>query len=246
MPYAEHDGHRIFYTVQGSGPVMVLLHGHLLSSACWLDGGFAQTLADRYTVVLIDALGHGHSDKPSASTAYQRGPRAGEVVAVLDAIGAENFHLVGHSMGGWIAVGLARAVPGRLLSVTLGGWDPVQGIAAGLPVGVKGPIPFAKVLSIARATAPELVSWVTAENEPGLRASWEAMDDLDGAAEALLECGCPVLLWSGRDDPRGTSMQTLAVQYGWKMLWTEGDHLTVVTEYGKENASLVRQAIGKD
>lgn len=100
MPYAEQDGHRIFYTVQGSGPVIVLLHGHLLSSACWQDGGFAQTLADGYTVVLIDALGHGHSDKPSASAAYQLAHRASEVVAVLDAIGAESFHLVGHSMGG--------------------------------------------------------------------------------------------------------------------------------------------------
>lgn len=245
MPYAEHDGHRIFYTVQGSGPVMVLLHGHLLSSACWRDGGFAQTLADGYTVVLIDALGHGHSDKPSDFAAYQRARRAGEVVAVLHAIGAESFHLVGHSMGGWTAVELARAIPGRLLSVTLGGWNPVQGIAAGLPTGVKGPIPFARVLGMVRATAPELVSWVTAENEPGLRASWEAMDDLDGAAEVLLECGCPVLLWSGRDDPRGMSMQTLAAQYGWKMLWTEGDHLTVVIGHGRENAPLVRQAIEK-
>jgi pimeloyl-ACP methyl ester carboxylesterase len=224
---------------------MVLLHGHLLSSTYWRDGGFAQTLADGYTVVLIDALGHGHSDKPSAPAAYQRARRAGEVVAVLDAIEAESFHLVGHSMGGWTAVGLARAIPDRLLSVTLGGWNPVQGIAAGLPAGIKGPVPFARVLSIARATAPELVSWVTAENEPGLRASWEAMDDLDGAAEALLECGRPVLLWSGRDDPRGTSMQILADRYGWKMLWTEGDHLTVVTGHGSENALAVRQAIEK-
>lgn len=132
-----------------------------------------------------------------------------------------------------------------MLSVTLGGWNPVQGIAAGLPAGLKGPIPFERVLGMARATAPELVSWVTAENEPGLRASWEAMDDLDGAAEVLLECGCPVVLWSGRDDPRGMSMQTLAAQCGWKMLWTEGDHLTVVIGHGRENASLVRQAIEK-
>lgn len=245
MPYAEHDGHRIFYTVRGSGPVMVLLHGHLLSSACWQDGGFAQTLADGYTVVLIDALGHGHSDKPSASDAYQLAHRANGVVAVLDAIGAESFHLVGHSMGGWTAVGLARAIPGRLLSLTLGGWNPVQGIAAGLPPGVQGPIPFTKALSVARSTAPELVSWVTAENEPGLRASWETMDDLDGAVEALLECECPVLLWSGRADPRGMSMQALAAQYGWRMLWTEGDHLTVVIRHGTENALLVRQAIEK-
>ena len=245
MPYAEHDGHRIFYTVQGSGPVIVLLHGHLLSSACWRDGGFAQTLADGYTVVLIDALGHGHSDKPSASAAYQLAHRASEVVAVLDAIGADSFHLVGHSMGGWTAVGLARAIPRRMLSVTLGGWNPVQGIAAGLPAGQKGPIPFERVLGMARATAPELVSWVTAENEPGLRASWEAMDDLDGAAEVLLECGCPVVLWSGRDDARGMSMQTLAAQCGWKMLWTEGDNLTVMIGHGRENAPLVRQAIEK-
>lgn len=98
---------------------------------------------------------------------------------------------------------------------------------------------------MARSAAPELVSWVTAENEPGLRASWEAMDDLDGAAEALLECRCPVLLWSGPADPRGMSMQALAAQYGWRMLWTEGDHLTVVVGHGTENAPLVRQAIEK-
>ena len=243
MPYAEHDGRRIFYTVQGSGPVVVLLHGHLLSSACWLENDFAQTLADGYTVVLIDALGHGRSDKPHAPAEYLQARRASEVVAVLDTVKVESFHLVGHSMGGWTAVGLAAATPTRLLSVTLGGWNPVLGVAAGLPAGVEGPIPFAKVLTFARATAPRLVSWVTAENEPGLRASWEAMDDLDGAAEALRECGCPVLLWSGRDDPRGASMQKLADQYGWTMLWTEGDHLTVLTGHGRENALLVKQAI---
>jgi pimeloyl-ACP methyl ester carboxylesterase len=200
-------------------------------------------LADDYTVVLIDSLGHGLSDKPDDPTAYRQTHRAGEVVAVIDALKIERFHVVGHSMGGWTTVGLARAIPERLLSVTLGGWNPAQGIAAGLPAGISGPVPFDRVLGLARATAPELVSWVTAENEPGLRASWEAMDDLAGAVETLVESRCPILLWSGHDDPRGTSMNDLADEHGWNMLWTEGDHLTAVTGHGRENALEVRRAI---
>jgi pimeloyl-ACP methyl ester carboxylesterase len=163
---------------------------------------------------------------------------------VLDAVGAASAHVIGHSMGGWTAVGLARTIPSRLLSVTLGGWEPVNGIASGLPSGVKGPVlPFERVLGLARATAPDLVSWITPPSEPGLRASWEALDDLEGAESALVGCGSPVLCWSGRDDPRGIPMQALADRHGWEMVWTQGDHLSVVMSRGRESATAIRQAI---
>ena len=236
MPFATHRGQRIHYTVEGSGPVVVLQHGFLLDAQSWKAAGFVDVLADRYRVVCVDCLGHGLSDKPTDPTPYSQDQRAGDIVAVMDDLGADRAHLVGHSMGGWMSVGVAKHHPDRLASLAVGGWDLVGGVASALPANT--PLPtFDQVITGARSMAPQLLQWVTPEVEPGLRACWDALSYLDGAEAAVLGLGAPVLLWNGRQDPYHAPMQAFAAARGIEFLSTSGDHLGSVLFHGAESAA---------
>src|SRR5947209_2919631 len=124
MPFTIHRGQRIYYTVAGAGPLVVLQHGLLMDAGYWKQAGFVDPLTDRYRVACIDSLGHGSSDKPTDPSLYDQQLRAGDIAAVMDDVGEPRAHVVGHSMGGWLAVGMAKYFPQRLASLTIGGWDP--------------------------------------------------------------------------------------------------------------------------
>src|SRR5688500_7872208 len=72
MPYATTDGLRIQYEVTGNGEPLVLYHGLTGSGERWRDTGYVTGLADAYRLILIDARGHGGSDKPHVQVAYGR------------------------------------------------------------------------------------------------------------------------------------------------------------------------------
>jgi pimeloyl-ACP methyl ester carboxylesterase len=236
VPFANHRGQRIHYTVDGAGPLVVLLQGILLDASCWKRTGIVEALTDNYRVACVDSLGHGLSDKPSHPALYDQAQRAGDITAVIDDVGCERAHLVGHSMGGWLAVGLAKYHPKRLLSLVVGGWD----LLNGLPKGKNGPLSFDSFMAFARRTAPGLVAWITPESEPGVRACFDALSELRGAREAVLDVGVPVLLWNGRDDSYHDPMQAFAAATGLPFLATAGDHLGMLFIHGAEGAKGIR------
>jgi pimeloyl-ACP methyl ester carboxylesterase len=222
VPFATHRGQRIHYGVEGRGPTVVLQHGLFMDGPSWKAAGFVDALKDRFQVVSVDSLGHGQSDKPTEPALYAQSQRAGDIVAVLDDLGAERAHLVGYSMGGWISVGVAKHHPQRLASLVIGGWDPV----GGMPSGPAGPLSFPVFMGYARAVAPELVSWITPGVEAGIGASFEALRDLEGSGAALRALKVPVLLWDGRADPYHPAAEVLAKVEGYEFLSVEGDHLS--------------------
>src|SRR5574338_1347563 len=107
MRHATSGGHRIAFDVTGAGPVVLLQHGLFSRRTTWHENGFVSALAREFTVVAVDSLGHGESDKPSDPRAYRRDARAGQLAAVLDALAAPRAHVVGYSMGAWMAAGFA-------------------------------------------------------------------------------------------------------------------------------------------
>jgi pimeloyl-ACP methyl ester carboxylesterase len=236
MPFVSHRGQRIHYTVAGAGPLVVLQHGILLDAESWKQAGFVDALADRFRIVCIDSLGHGQSDKPADPRLYTQQQRSGDIVAVLDDLGSGRAHLVGHSMGGWLTVGVAKHYPQRLSSLVIGGWDPVNG----LPPGPKGPLSFDFFMKFARRTAPLLTEWITPEYEGGLRACFDALADLDGAHAAITAASVPVMIWEGRDDPFHDARRAFALANGWQFLSTPGDHLGMLLVHGAESARGVR------
>jgi pimeloyl-ACP methyl ester carboxylesterase len=237
MQYATNRGQRIAFESAGDGPVVLLQHGLLSRRRSWQDNGFVGALAREFRVVTVDSLGHGDSDKPADPAAYRREARADDIAAVLDALGAERAHLVGYSMGGWMATAFAARHPARLRSLTVGGWDPVGGRAAGAGKGIA----FDSILAGARARAPELTAWIDAGATAGLRACWDALSETDGAEAALAACPAPVLLWAGKEDPAHDAMRALASRVpGASFFGVPGDHLGAMTAHAAESLDAVR------
>src|SRR4051812_19770458 len=113
-------GHRVTYRRGGSGPALLLLHGVTDSSATW--EGVAPALAERFTLIAPDLLGHGESATPRGD--YSLGAHASGVRDVLTALGIERATVVGHSLGGGIAMQFAYQFPERterLVLVSSGG-----------------------------------------------------------------------------------------------------------------------------
>src|SRR5258705_11830015 len=86
MPYADNGNVRIHYQVEGEGPALVLQHGFTESVMDWYETDYVEALRPDYRLILIDARGHGASDKPHDPDAYVLNRRVADVVAVLDAL----------------------------------------------------------------------------------------------------------------------------------------------------------------
>ena len=124
MPYATREDVRLHYEVEGHGPPLVLHHGLGGSLEVWRQLGYAAALRDNYKVILLDARGHGASDKPHDRRAYGLLNQVADVLAVLEALQLSKAHFLGYSMGGWIGLGLAKYAPERVESLVLGGTHP--------------------------------------------------------------------------------------------------------------------------
>jgi pimeloyl-ACP methyl ester carboxylesterase len=79
---------------------------------------------DDYQLILIDARGHGESDKPHQPEAYDHRLLVDNVIAVLDDLPVSQTDYLGYSMGGMIGFGLAKYYPNRLKSLIAGGVSP--------------------------------------------------------------------------------------------------------------------------
>src|SRR4051812_20856249 len=113
-------GHRIGYRLAGDGPPVVLIHGMLNSSRHWR--GVALTLAETHTVVAPDLHGHGHSAGPEGD--YSIGAHAAGVRDLLSRLGIDRATIVGHSLGGGVAMQFFYQFPERtqrLVLVSSGG-----------------------------------------------------------------------------------------------------------------------------
>lgn len=99
-----------------NGRTVLLLHGRNFPSSYWQPVIAALTGAG-YRAVAVDQLGFGKSSKPVGPFTFDR--MAADTVALMDAMGLERVDVVAHSMGGMLAVRLARNAPARINSLVL-------------------------------------------------------------------------------------------------------------------------------
>ena len=106
------DGIRIRAATGGSGPPVLLLHGHPQTHATW--HAVAPRLAERFSVVAMDLRGYGDSSKPEGGldhVNYTKRAMASDAVAIMRALGHDRFAVVGHDRGGRVAHRLALDHP---------------------------------------------------------------------------------------------------------------------------------------
>ncbi len=119
----ELHGHQVVYRTAGSGPPVVLVHGMVNSSRHWR--AVAERLSRHHTVIAPDLIGHGDSATPRGD--YSLGAHASVIRDLLAALGVERATMVGHSLGGGIAMVFFWQFPERvqrLVLVSSGGLGP--------------------------------------------------------------------------------------------------------------------------
>tara|TARA_R110002049_G_scaffold117332_2_gene270466 strand:- start:44047 stop:44862 length:816 start_codon:yes stop_codon:yes gene_type:complete len=112
----------LHYDVDGGGPPLLMLAGMLSDSASW--AALAPLLAADFTLIRPDNRSTGRSTPWDAPLSV--GQMAQDAAALMDDLGHDQFHVVGHSMGGLMAMELAGAVPGRVASLTILASAPVR------------------------------------------------------------------------------------------------------------------------
>jgi pimeloyl-ACP methyl ester carboxylesterase len=132
-------GYRRAFRIAGSGPALLLIHGVGCDSKSWEP--VLAKLAQRFTVIAPDLLGHGESDKPRAD--YSLPAFANGMRDLLAALGIDRVTVVGHSFGGGVAMQFAYQYPQlveRVVLVSAGGVAKDVSLAlrlAAMPMGAE-------------------------------------------------------------------------------------------------------------
>ena len=205
MAYASNGGVRIHYEVEGEGPPLVLMHPLGASLEGWRRVDYVEGLKGDYRLVLIDARGHGASDKPHDPEAYKMALRIADVVAVLDDLNIGKAHYLGYSMGGRIGWGIATYAPERFHSLILGGYS-LYGNAQEGPnffdlsqQGMEAYLAATEQMAGPRWT-PEVRAMCGANDLQALTAAISVEEDL-GFQDLLPAITVPCLLYGGEADP---------------------------------------------
>ena len=175
-------GHRAIYRIAGDGPPVVLIHGMLNSSRHWES--VALRLARDYTVVAPDLIGHGDSATPRGD--YSLGAHAASIRDLLTAIGIDRASIVGHSLGGGVAMQFFYQFPQRterLALISSGGLGEEVS-----PLLRSAALPGASAL-LSAAAHPRIVNALEERRSVYLRAIGRALRPLEraGAREAFLQ-----------------------------------------------------------
>jgi len=111
------QGQKIYVETGGSGEAVVLIHGFGGSTYSWRE--VMPELAKQHRVVALDLFGFGFTERPKRLRRYSREGQISLILGVLDELGIDRAHLVGHSYGGGIATALALRHPDRVRSLVL-------------------------------------------------------------------------------------------------------------------------------
>jgi 3-oxoadipate enol-lactonase len=115
MPQFQKNGIKLFYQIQGIGKPLLLISGFLCDHTYW--SLLMPFLTNQYQVIRLDNRGIGQSS--TSNSAYSIKQMAEDTAALLEHLGINKVHIVGHSMGGQIAQELALAKPDKILSLSL-------------------------------------------------------------------------------------------------------------------------------
>ena len=221
------------YRQAGKGPVIVLIHGITSNSQTW--SRVMPTLARHFTVIAPDLAGHGDSDKPKGD--YSLGAHASGVRDLLIKLGHEQATIVGHSLGGGIAMQFSYQFPERcerLVLVDSGGLGRDVSLllrAATLP-GSELVLPFLAATRL--LDAGEQVGRLLSRFGLGLRTDLEEMARghatlSDAGARAAFVHTLRSVVEPGGQRINASSRLYLAQQIPFLIIWGERDSIIPVS-----------------
>jgi 2-succinyl-6-hydroxy-2,4-cyclohexadiene-1-carboxylate synthase len=117
MPHEHLNGIDLHYTVTGSGPPLLMLHGFTGSIDSWQ--GIRDRLSEHFTVISVDIIGHGQSSAPPAAGRYSIPDAVRDLLELLDRLQIGSCNVLGYSMGGRVALHLALKAPDRVRKLIL-------------------------------------------------------------------------------------------------------------------------------
>jgi len=203
------DGERVWYETAGAGPDLILNHGLGGNAAVWYQQ--VPYFAEHYRVITWDQRGFGRS----SNSAGKHGPHSavGDLLAIMDHVGAERADVVGQSMGGWAALGLALAARDRVrslvLACTTGGIPVLSGPRAapstptppaGVPPLGEHPAIGSRLPSFDMARAYLYQALGTFGSRPPDSEFFRILESTAFDRQALMDLNIPVLLIAGELD----------------------------------------------
>lgn len=217
MPYADSDGVKIWFEVEGDGPPLMLVHGTSSNLNSWRQLGVVDALKADYQLILIDARGHGKSDKPHEPSAYLPEPKSNDMEAILDSLDIETAHYFGYSMGGRIGFDTVMHAPHRLRSLIAGGAGPSPAALMGSTMFEKGQTMedvVQKVESVVGKMPDAMRNEYLKNDIDALSASQDdsILDQEDNYRSALSKFQQATLLFVGTEDPRHEDIEAIATQ----------------------------------
>jgi pimeloyl-ACP methyl ester carboxylesterase len=185
MKLAQSGGVRIAYEERGIGPPVLLVHGLGYDHHGW--GPLPALLDENFRLLLLDNRGVGESDAPEGP--YTVAELAADALAVLDAAGVERAHVVGVSLGGFVAQEIAISNADRVDRLVLLSTSPGGPNQYPMPAGT------VEVFGAYRRMEREVALRLAVENSCGERAVRERPDLVDEVYAYRLERAPPVEPW---------------------------------------------------
>jgi pimeloyl-ACP methyl ester carboxylesterase len=108
--YVHYNGKKIYYSEEGAGFPVILIHGYLETSDVWKE--FVPLISDKFRVISVDLPGHGHSDIYNDNHSMEFMAEA--ICGLMDILGIEKVFMTGHSLGGYIALAFVEKFSSRL------------------------------------------------------------------------------------------------------------------------------------
>ena len=191
-----------------------------------IELGYVDALKAHHQVILLDARGHGDSDKPHDPAAYDLALRASDVVAVLDALDIPKADYFGYSMGGWIGFGVAKHAPQRFRSFIIGAAHPYPENMQPFRDFMPHRETFSK--AIVQAYGGRMTSGSLARQlNNDLEALRTLTQDRVSNADVLPSMTMPCMLYVGEADPRFALVKQCAAEMPNVNYFSvpEGDHV---------------------
>ncbi|MBO3115374.1 alpha/beta hydrolase [Winogradskyella sp. DF17] len=113
--FIDYNSSKVHFEVDGNGPALLLLHGFMEELSMW--DCFIKGLSQKCKVIRIDLLGHGETD--CIDEVHSMETMAEVVYAVLQSLSIKTIKVVGHSMGGYVALALAELYPQLISDLVL-------------------------------------------------------------------------------------------------------------------------------